>query len=194
MAARILANTNLFFSFLGLDFIDTVRLVNYIRSEVRKGNLKPDVSSKSRFEDDLYMKPVLEDDALLYNLDDIAEGGEEGIQVSNKEQAHDTQSAHSTFPDHRIQELEEELSRLRSDFTEYKSMVKRQLSKELADEDSVNPPTQSASAARKFNEAESGYFSSYSYNGMRPSIRQELVLLANLFSFFFYSSDTRIHA
>ena len=47
------------------------KLVNYIRSEVKVGKGKPDVSSKSAFEDDRYLLPTLEDDALLYSLQDV---------------------------------------------------------------------------------------------------------------------------
>ena len=45
--------------------------MNYIRSEVRKGNTNPDVSSKERFSDDTYLVPILEDDAVLYSLEDL---------------------------------------------------------------------------------------------------------------------------
>ncbi|KIW97759.1 uncharacterized protein Z519_01343 [Cladophialophora bantiana CBS 173.52] len=57
----------------GLDYLGLVRLVNYIRSEVKAGNLQPDVSSKALFDDEKYLKPVLEDDALLYSLEDVFE-------------------------------------------------------------------------------------------------------------------------
>lgn len=63
---------NLFLSgLLDLDFLDTIKLVNYVRSSVKDGNTTPDVSSKEKFQDEAYLKPVLEDDALLYSLDDI---------------------------------------------------------------------------------------------------------------------------
>ena len=54
-----------------LDYLDKVRLVNYIRSESQRGNHNPDLSSKECFAEDLYLTPVLEDDALLYNLDEL---------------------------------------------------------------------------------------------------------------------------
>jgi protein arginine N-methyltransferase 3 len=60
----------------GLEFLDLIRLVNYIRSEAMMGNLKPDVSSKTQFEDEKYLKPVLEDDAVLFSLEDAL--GEDG--------------------------------------------------------------------------------------------------------------------
>ena len=56
---------------IGLDFLDVVKLVNYIRSEVKVGAQKPDISAKSKFQDEQYLLPVLEDDALLWNLHDI---------------------------------------------------------------------------------------------------------------------------
>jgi len=45
--------------------------VNYIRSEVKRGNNTPDTSSKQLFEAHEYLQPVLEDDALLFSLGDF---------------------------------------------------------------------------------------------------------------------------
>ncbi|KAI6914690.1 hypothetical protein KC318_g1031 [Hortaea werneckii] len=56
-----------------LDFYSTLRLINYIRSQVATGNTKPDCSSPQAWMDDKYMQPVLEDDALLYSIDDLAD-------------------------------------------------------------------------------------------------------------------------
>ncbi|GAB1739670.1 hypothetical protein NU219Hw_g4614t1 [Hortaea werneckii] len=56
-----------------LDFYSTLRLINYIRSQVASGNAKPDCSSPQAWMDDKYMQPVLEDDALLYSIDDLAD-------------------------------------------------------------------------------------------------------------------------
>ena len=48
-----------------------VKLVNYIRREAKVGKGKLDVSNKSAFENDQYLLPTLEDDALLYSLQDV---------------------------------------------------------------------------------------------------------------------------
>ncbi|KXT05267.1 hypothetical protein AC578_8348 [Pseudocercospora eumusae] len=56
-----------------LDFYSSMKLVNYIRSEVLAGKQKPDVSNASSWADDKYLQPALEDDALLFSLDDIDE-------------------------------------------------------------------------------------------------------------------------
>ena len=50
-----------------------MKLVNYLRAEVKAGNAKPDVSDAKAWADDKYLQPTLEDDALLFNLDDIDE-------------------------------------------------------------------------------------------------------------------------
>lgn len=54
-----------------------MRLVNYIRSTVASGTTTPDVSDASLWLDEKYMQPTLQDDAVLFSLDDIMEFGNE---------------------------------------------------------------------------------------------------------------------
>lgn len=54
-----------------LDFYKTIKLVNYIRSEVVAGKDRPDMHDPAAWEDDKYLQPALDDDALLFSLDDI---------------------------------------------------------------------------------------------------------------------------
>jgi protein arginine N-methyltransferase 3 len=137
-----------------LDFLGTIKLVNYIRSEVRKGNTTPDVSSKSVFDDDSYLKPVLDDDALLYSLEDLADDfAEEG----NNEKT----------TDKRVAELEEELELLRGQFANYRLAVQTSMSEQLqATDDSVpaKPVATKSEAATRIEDADEGYFTSYSTN------------------------------
>jgi protein arginine N-methyltransferase 3 len=139
-----------------LDDLDTIKLVNYIRSEVKAGNSTPDVSSKDKFEDDAYLKPVLEDDALLYSLGDIAD--EEAGEVGG------------TQAERQVIALQEELERLQVQFSEYRVAVQKSLEEQLTKEDEklASTPDQAAvaRAAKKTDEVDSDYFSSYSYNGM----------------------------
>lgn len=143
-----------------LDFFGTVKLVNYIRSEVKAGNAKPDVSSRSLFEDDKYMIPTLEDDALLFSLDDISD---EQLRVGEENEKSDD-------PVGRVEELERELSRLRGEFAEYKDMVKKSLEKELNNDDG----NLQGAGSKRLERAEEGYFSSYSYNSMSQCFRAQI--------------------
>ena len=55
-----------------------IKLVNFVRSEVKEGRGSLlDMSTKSAFDDDRYLQPVLEDDALLYSLEDISGAGDD---------------------------------------------------------------------------------------------------------------------
>ncbi|KAK4627282.1 Ribosomal protein arginine N-methyltransferase rmt3 [Fulvia fulva] len=54
-----------------LDFYTTIKFVNYIRSEVKAGKERPDVSDAASWSDDKFLQPALDEDALLFSLDDI---------------------------------------------------------------------------------------------------------------------------
>lgn len=136
-----------------MDFIGTIKLINYIRTQVKAGNTSPDVSSKKKFDDDAYMKPALEDDALLYSLDDIEDDEAEAAGGSDAER--------------RVIELQEDLERLQSQFSEYRLAVQQSMEEQLSQEDSkLTSSGPSAKAVDKIEEADSDYFSSYSYNGI----------------------------
>lgn len=140
---------------IGLDFLGTIKLVNYIRSQVKAGNTSPDVSSKDKFDDDAYLKPVLEDDALLYSLGDVEDDDDEASGGNDAER--------------RVVELQEDLERLQSQFSDYRLAVQRSMEEQLSQEDSklsTSSADPSTKAANKIEDAESDYFSSYSYNGI----------------------------
>ncbi|KAL3482312.1 S-adenosyl-L-methionine-dependent methyltransferase [Aspergillus californicus] len=148
---------------LDLDFLDTIKLVNYIRSQVKDGNLTPDISSKDKFQDDIYLQPVLEDDALLYSLDDI-EDEESG-------------NAGGTQAERQVVELQEELERLRIQFSEYRNAVQKSMDEQLTKEDEKLDPGQSseARAAKRVEEIDLDYFSSYAYNGIHESMLKDTI-------------------
>jgi protein arginine N-methyltransferase 3 len=135
-----------------LDFIGAIKLANYVRAEAQKGNHKPDISSKSVFEDDKFMQPVLEDDALLFSLDDVLGG-----QSDEAAQASDMPIGSSKD---QVTELEQELAKLRFQFSEYRSAVEKTL-----DERWTEPTEEEASKKKDENHQDPGYFDSYSYNG-----------------------------
>jgi hypothetical protein len=58
-------------TFADLDFYASIKLVNYIRSEVLAGKDKPNVSDPAAWVDDKFLQPTLADDALLFSLDEL---------------------------------------------------------------------------------------------------------------------------
>lgn len=65
---------------LDLDFYAIIKMVNYIRAQVQDGISNPDTSDPSLWSDDKYMKPTLEDDALLFNLDELLSPDEQAAE------------------------------------------------------------------------------------------------------------------
>lgn len=131
--------------------MESMQLVNYVRAEVKSGNQKPDVSSKSHFEDEKYLKPTLEDDALLYSLDDDLEEDDESP---------------SSDPATRAAALEEELARLRVQFEEYRQAVQKSMGEKLNGmEDEPSKEETKQQEEKTYKQNESGYFTSYAYNG-----------------------------
>lgn len=164
-----------------MDFIGLIKLVNYIRSQVKAGNTTPDVSSKDNFDDDAYMKPVLEDDALLYSLGDIAEEDE-------PEESGDNDA------ERRVVELQEDLERLQTQFTEYRLAVQRSMEEQLTQEDDkLSSAGPSARTKNKIEEVDSDYFVSYQYNG-NLSLRYRMVYLAGISLANKHYRHPRVHA
>ena len=150
---------------LAFDFYDSVKLVNFIRSQVHSGKPVSSDISREDFADEKFLKPVLEDDALIINLDDLPDT-QAGTQESTVGAAKGKEVPRSSVElVSRISELEEELRRIQSQFDDYRETVKKTL-----DERWNEKPTSSSSESPNTKKEEkrdddSHYFSSYSYNG-----------------------------
>ncbi|KAF2136962.1 uncharacterized protein K452DRAFT_322102 [Aplosporella prunicola CBS 121167] len=158
---------------LGLDFLGSIKLVNYIRSEVKNGNKNPDVSSASKFEDDKYLQPTLADDAVLFSLDEL-ENDEESADASAQAQA--------SGPEARVKELEEELQDMKRKFAEYQQTVSETLDQrwnetEPAQNGEAGPSGTKmvANAVKDKDGVDSSYFDSYSYNDIHETMLKDTV-------------------
>ncbi|KAK4943926.1 Ribosomal protein arginine N-methyltransferase rmt3 [Elasticomyces elasticus] len=146
------------------DFLGLVKLVNYIRSEVQAGNTRPDISSKSAFEDDKYLKPVLQEDALLFSLDDVFEDS----------------TGPATAPADRVEQLREQLEALQSQFAAYREQVQTALLDRLDDstvsEAQAGSSTSNAKSEKQAAETyDKDYFHSYSYNSIHESMIKDRI-------------------
>lgn len=89
-----------------------VKLVNFVCRQVQEGHGPSlDLSTSSIFEDDRYLQPVLEDDALLYSLEDIMHGGLDEQQGSKTAIPATSDVEEGTAAYTRISELHEALIR-----------------------------------------------------------------------------------
>lgn len=144
--------------------------MNFIRSETKRGNLTPDLSSKSVLEDDRYLRPVLEDDALLFSLDEVIGDLENEVlptaKVNGTKLCSDQGGAGAV---NRVIELEREMQRLQLEFSEYRETVTKALDDRWNSTDDVDKSTngveKSGKEKKPSQDDDSHYFSSYSTNG-----------------------------
>lgn len=133
-------------------------MVNYIRDQVRKGVKRPQVESKSTIEDEFLLMPVMEDDTVLYNLEEILQS------VS--------QSATNE-----VDELREQLESLQSQFAAYREDVQKQLKLDV--DDAPGTAEKVAATLKKQgtprSDIDDHYFSSYSYNAIHESMLKDKV-------------------
>lgn len=147
-----------------------IKLVNFIRSEIQSGNLTPDLSSKSAVEDDRYLQPVLEDDALLYSLEEVIGVIEDEVlpaaNANGKELPSGERGAGAV---NRIIELEREIQRIQHEFSEYRETVNKTLEHRWNSTHDADKPKngaeESGNEKQLRQDDDSHYFSSYSTNG-----------------------------
>ena len=151
---------------LGLDYLGLVRLVNYVRLEVQSGKKPTTISSKSLFEDEKYLKPALEDDAVLYSLDDIFE---DGVMSGSKSD---------------VEVLREELATLQAQFSAYREQMQDAMLDRLEHTGPVRGPGTVLSAVdpsangelvAKAEDFEKDYFDSYSYNSIHETMIKDRI-------------------
>ncbi len=129
---------------------------------MRAGRTLSSALKKDSFGDDKYLEPVLKDDALLYNLDEVGDGPEPlHRDDEDKASKDDPKILHA-----KIAELEEQLERLNSQFASFRETVKVVMDERLeAQTATLSSSLDAEGGAEKTKEAEQSYFKSYSYNG-----------------------------
>ncbi|RCI14474.1 hypothetical protein L249_5971 [Ophiocordyceps polyrhachis-furcata BCC 54312] len=138
---------------LQLDYVGAIKLVNYIRLCVRQGQALPDLICINHIVDDIYLKPVMDDDAVLFSLDDVLSAP---IESSNSQ---NSQISRLTY---RNQELEADLKSVQDRFANYRLTVEETLNKRWGSDDGL-PWAQSGTLSTSFTKPPDldNYFESY---------------------------------
>lgn len=136
-----------------LDFIGLVKLVNYVRRSVSQGQNPPDISP-SLFDDDSYLLPFLEGDAVLYNLEDVLSQARSPAKS-------------------RVEELEEQVAALQARYDSYRDDVSKYLTDKL---DLMDSQIESQSIRKDENpDLDTDYFHSYSFNAIHETMLKDQV-------------------
>lgn len=141
-----------------------IKLINFVRTQVKDGLFRPDVSLENFSEGDTYLKPVIEDDALLYSIDDIFDLAEKEAQPLRNG------NAESVYSHQQVQDMIRQINQLREQVVYYRSALQKTyleklevLERSVQGEPSANSDKHSSPA--KENDSDSHYFSSYAHNG-----------------------------
>ncbi|KAG5940451.1 hypothetical protein E4U59_002436 [Claviceps monticola] len=146
---------------LRLDFLGAVRLTNFIRTQVRDKCTLPKQISREDIDDDRYLSPVLDNDAVLFSLDEIL-----GVMSQDEEIPVNKAKAPIDELLDRNKTLEAELHTVRERFANYRLAVEQTLDRRWGVDDVLHSPLIS-----RPNDASNSYFESYAANGTEPQNR-----------------------
>ena len=161
---------------LKLDFHGAVKLVNYIRQCLKSGTPASSAISWEEINQDRYLQPVLENDAVIFSLDEILDSESDLGQDGRDEQSG---PGGSDAPPRvtltaREKELINQLSKIQNEYSNYRLAVEETLDKRWA-EQSANPDKQANSFDEEKNSGYDDYFESYAANGMSANLHNKSV-------------------
>ncbi|KAF6821231.1 methyltransferase [Colletotrichum sojae] len=153
---------------LGLDFFGTVKLVNFVRQHAHDGAALPEPISAEDISDDRFLKPVIDDDALIMALTELdldSESAEAAPQAPKSSSARET-------------ELEEELEKVKAQFANYRLAVEQTLDQRWGDDNVAGPSrvekaSEEDKAARK--DESQYYWESYAGNDIHETMLKDAV-------------------
>ncbi|KAL8671858.1 MAG: hypothetical protein Q9168_003648 [Polycauliona sp. 1 TL-2023] len=159
----------------GLETYGMIKLINYVREQVSRGLSRPDVSPKTFLDGDKYMKPFLDDDALLYSIDDIFDLVQQPSQSSAKE-------SKQKLSDEDIQELLKQNDQLREQVKYYRNAYQEaylenlDLKERKGSEPKEDSPNHSTNGVRsKTKDHDTHYFSSYDHSDIHETMLRDSV-------------------
>ncbi|KAK2021110.1 methyltransferase domain-containing protein [Colletotrichum zoysiae] len=153
---------------LGLDFFGTVKLVNFIRQLIHDGAALPEAISAEDIADERFLKPVIEDDALIMALTELDLGDESSEAIQQVAQPSSSREV----------QLAEELEKLKSQFASYRAAVEQTLDQRWGDDAAVTTHSDSSrdvdnKEARK--DESQYYWESYAANDIHETMLKDKV-------------------
>lgn len=160
-----------------LDTFGMIKLINYVRCQVVQGLFRPDLLPKNFLEGDEYLKPVMEDDALLYSIDDIFDYCEQ------QDKSLPNGSAEPRLSHDEVQDLLRQNKQLREQAIYYRSALQKTYLENLELKERPLPPLSEqgnsheavANLTGDVTGDDSHYFSSYAYNDVHELMLQDTV-------------------
>ncbi|KAL8925758.1 MAG: hypothetical protein Q9172_002099 [Xanthocarpia lactea] len=164
----------------GLETYGMIKLINYVRERVSQGLVRPDVSPENFLEGDRYMRPFMDDDALLYSIDDIFDVAKQQAHCSANE------STKERMSDEDIQDLLKLNNQLREQLKYYRNAYQEAYLENLdlkvrngnkTKEQSTNEDhnTRHSTEKSKDKDHDTHYFSSYDHSDIHETMLRDSV-------------------
>ncbi|GBC02976.1 hypothetical protein RclHR1_04910009 [Rhizophagus clarus] len=196
---------------LRFDFYQCIRLINYIRQQVLNNSELDKITSytvqniQSVINDDVYLKPVLEDDPLLYAFDYVEDDDDEFdkvidnniFEMKSRDQSIEvnptTPLEHELLKKLRLAEerlfnTEARFKTIESQFNEYRNMVKNSFLDVYSDIKSERP-TGSLKMTSTYEERTNYYFNSYAKNDIHEEMLKDRVRTESYRDFIYENKD-----
>ncbi|KAL8734363.1 MAG: hypothetical protein Q9166_001561 [cf. Caloplaca sp. 2 TL-2023] len=159
-----------------LETYGMIKLINFVREQVSQDLFQPVISPKSFLEGDRYMKPFIEDDALLYSIDEI-------FDVARQRAHHQAEgSTDQTASPEDIEDLIKQNEMLREQVVYFRNAVHKQYLENLELKEHVGkkPEHQSRNhevfgILAKDKDHDSHYFTSYDHHEIHQTMLQDNV-------------------
>ena len=138
-----------------------IKLINYVREKVSQGLFRPDISPETFLVGDRYMKPFLDDDALLYSIDDIFDLVPQTAQSLPN-------ASKQNFSDEDIQDLLKQNDQLREQLKYYRNAYQEAYLEnlDLKERRRSEPKEHGCNGQQpKAKDHDTHYFSSYDHSG-----------------------------
>ncbi|EQB45593.1 hypothetical protein CGLO_15513 [Colletotrichum gloeosporioides Cg-14] len=150
---------------LGLDFLGTVRLVNFVRQNTHDGARLPEIISVEHISDDRFFKPVIEDDALIMALTELDLGSDSQGVPREELQSKSSREA----------QLEGDLEKVKAQFASYRLAVEQTLDQRWG-EDVPNRSRRDRSVDKEARKDESQYYwESYASNDIHETMLKDTI-------------------
>ncbi|KAL8648449.1 MAG: hypothetical protein Q9226_005987 [Calogaya cf. arnoldii] len=160
----------------GLETYGMIKLINYVREQVSQGPFRPDVSPETFLEGDRYMKPFMDDDALLYSIDDILDVANQTAPSSAKD------SSNGRMSDEDVQELIKQNHQLREQVKYYRNAYQEAYLENLDLKERKGPEPKEHSTDHACNgkqpkrkDHDTHYFSSYDHSDIHETMLRDSV-------------------
>ncbi|KAG6001079.1 hypothetical protein E4U21_004698 [Claviceps maximensis] len=150
---------------LQLDFLGAVRLINFVRIHVRDKSTLPQQISREDIDDERYLSPVIENDAVIFSLDEVLDSLSEDQDIA-------ADAIQTPIDDllSRNKTLESELHSMREKFANYRLAVEQTLDRRWGVDDIPASPLVS-----RPKDASNSYFESYAANEIHEIMLKDAV-------------------